>query len=64
MQDITEQIKEARKVADYTQQQVADLTGIALITYKQYEGGRRWPSYDYLLLLSSVLKTSFIIVGE
>ncbi|MBX3253897.1 MAG: helix-turn-helix transcriptional regulator [Chitinophagaceae bacterium] len=51
-------------MSGYTQQQVADLTGIALQSFQRIEAGTRWPSYEYLLLLSSVLKTAFVIEEE
>lgn len=61
MKLITEQIKSARLAAGLTQKQVAEKTGIALVSYKQIETGKRWPAYDYQVKLAAVLKTRFVI---
>ena len=45
---INEKIKEARKAAGLTQQQVADATGIDRQVYSMYERGARNPRLDKL----------------
>lgn len=53
-----EQLKMARLNMNYTQQQVADLMGIAKSTYCGYETGKRQPDVEKIKLLARILKTS------
>lgn len=53
-----EQLKMARLNINYTQQQVADLMGIAKSTYCGYETGKRQPDVEKIKLLARILQTS------
>lgn len=53
-----EQLKMARLNMNYTQQQVADLMGIAKSTYCGYETGKRQPDVEKIKLLARILQTS------
>lgn len=53
-----EQLKIARLNMNYTQQQVADLIGIAKSTYCGYETGKRQPDVEKIKLLARILHTS------
>lgn len=53
-----EQLKIARLNINYTQQQVADLMGIAKSTYCGYETGKRQPDVEKIKLLARILQTS------
>lgn len=59
-----EQLKMARLNMNYTQQQVADLMGIAKSTYCGYETGKRQPDVEKIKLLARVLQTSGDILLE
>lgn len=47
-------LKEIREMRGYTQQKAADLIGIALRTYQNYESGSRHPSYKRLVTICNV----------
>lgn len=60
----TEQLKMARLNMNYTQQQVADLMGIAKSTYCGYETGKRQPDVEKIKKLACILHTSGDILLE
>lgn len=51
-------LREARMRRGFTQPQLADILGVALRTYQQYEQGIRNPSFDSLVLLADTLDVS------
>lgn len=59
-----EQLKMARLNMNYTQQQVADLMGIAKSTYCGYETGKRQPDVEKIKKLACILQTSGDILLE
>lgn len=59
-----EQLKTARLNINYTQQQVADLMGIAKSTYCGYETGKRQPDVEKIKKLACILQTSGDILLE
>lgn len=48
-------IKQKRKDADLTQSQLAELSGVAVITIRQYESNKRQPRADQLRAIASAL---------
>ena len=52
---LSTRLKEARKKADLTQKEVAELTGIATTTYSGYERGKSDPDVNTLGRLMQVL---------
>lgn len=57
----SEKIKQLRKEKGFTQRQLADLTGIAEITIRQYEAGKYEPKLDKLRRIAAALNVS---IGE
>lgn len=57
----SEKIKRLRKENGFTQKQLADLTGIAEITIRQYEAGKYEPKLDKLRRIAAALNVS---IGE
>lgn len=55
MKSIGENIRYYRKEKGYTQKQLSELSGLALITIQQYESGKRTPQINQLKKLSSAL---------
>lgn len=53
--DIGHNIKSARNVAGLTQEELARQCGVATITIRQYESGKREPKYDTLERLADAL---------
>ncbi len=51
-------LREVRKERHFTQQTVADVIGVALRTYQQYEQGIREPNYTTLVALADFLEVS------
>ena len=51
-------LREARMARSLTQPQLAEVIGVALRTYQQYEQGIRNPSFDALVQLADVLDVS------
>lgn len=58
MVDIGEKIKEKRKEAGLTQSQLAELSGVASITIRQYESGKRQPRLEKLQKIANVFGIS------
>lgn len=56
--NIGSRIKEIRKAAGLTQSQLAELSGVAAITIRQYELGKRKPRMDQLERIASALGTT------
>ena len=54
----TTRLKEARTKQGLTQQNVADMLGVAFRTYQDYEGGKTYPSIDRLIKISDIFNTS------
>ena len=48
-------LKEARKWKNFKQKEMAELLGIKLRSYQQYEGGQRRPDYETLVALADYL---------
>jgi len=57
MQDMSigESIRLARKNQNLTQKKLAELSGVAEISIRQYEGGKRQPQFDKLVMLAKTL---------
>lgn len=53
--DIGFKIKEKRNAAGLTQSQLAELSGVAVITIRQYESNKRQPRADQLRAIASAL---------
>lgn len=53
--DIGLRIKEKRNAAGLTQSQLAELSGVAVITIRQYESNKRHPRADQLRAIASAL---------
>ena len=53
--DIGLRIKEKRKASVLTQSQLAELSGVAVITIRQYESNKRKPRADQLRSIASAL---------
>lgn len=53
--DIGLRIKEKRNAAGLTQSQLAELSGVAVITIRQYESNKRQPRADQLRAIASAL---------
>ena len=51
-------LREARIQQNKTQQEMADLIGVALQSYQRYEQGDREPSLSMLITLADVLEVS------
>ena len=51
-------LREARIQQNKTQQEMADLIGVALQSYQRYEQGDREPSLSTLVTLADVLEVS------
>ncbi len=56
--DIGLKIKEKRHAAGLTQSQLAELSGVAVITIRQYESNKRQPRADQLRSIASALNVS------
>ena len=54
-----EKIKAARTKAGYTQKKLAELSGVAEITIRQYESGKREPRNEQLLKIAQELNVNF-----
>ena len=52
---IGEKIKDYRKKAGFTQKQLAKECGVAEITIRQYESGKRQPRYEQLQIIAKAL---------
>lgn len=52
---IGERIKKFRKEAGFTQKQLATKCGVAEITIRQYESGKRQPRYEQLQIIAKAL---------
>jgi DNA-binding transcriptional regulator YiaG len=52
------EIKETREALGYTQQKLADLTGVQLRSYQRYEAGQRTPGKTWLMLFEIIIKKS------
>lgn len=55
MVPFTQRLKEARKCKNFKQKEMAELLGIKLRSYQQYEGGQRRPDYETLVALADYL---------
>lgn len=56
--EIGERIREARKSLGWTQQQLAEKAGVAAITIRQYEAGKRIPRLDQLQKIAKAMGVS------
>lgn len=56
--DFANRLKSARKGAGLTQEQLAAGCGLATITIRQYESGKREPRYDTVKQIAAFLHTS------
>lgn len=54
-----EKIKAERIRAGYTQKKLADLSGVAEITIRQYESGKREPRNEQLIKIAQTLNVNF-----
>lgn len=55
MLDVGEKIRVLRKKLDYTQQELAEKSGVAAVTIQQYERGVRVPKIDILVKIADAL---------
>ena len=55
---IGERLNKVRKSKGFTAQQMADVAGINLHSYRHYESNRRQPSYDILVKIVDKLDIS------
>lgn len=60
MKDFKVLLKEARLKSGLTQQEVADMVGIAQRTYSMYESGERSPKANVVIKLENALKCSHL----
>ena len=50
--DIGSKLKELRKAADLTQEQVAQILGTSRVNYTRYENGKVRPDYETIIKLA------------
>lgn len=63
--DFSKRLKGARKLAGLTQEQLAEGCGLATITIRQYESGKREPRYDTAKKIAAYLHISVgSLLGE
>ena len=55
---IGERIREARKLSKITQAQLAEKSGVAMISIHQYETGKRRPQIEQIQAIANVLGVS------
>lgn len=58
VEGFNERIREARKKANYTQEEVSEITKIARSTIANYETGRNQPDIETLGILIDLYKTN------
>lgn len=58
--DIGEKLRNARKLAKLTQEQLAQKSGVAAVTIRQYESGKHQPRLEQLSALSHALEISLL----
>ena len=58
MVDFGEKVKKLRHEKDLTQQQLAELLGVAVSAISSYESGNRYPSYEVLISLARIFHVS------
>ena len=54
MVNFGEKVKELRHTKNLTQQQLADLLGVAVSAISSYESGNRYPSYEVLISMARI----------
>lgn len=52
---IGDNIRQARKTSGFTQEQLAAKSGVATVTIRQYEGGKRQPRIEQLTAIANAL---------
>ena len=58
-------VRECRKIKRFTQKQMASELGVSEILWRQYESGRRTPTFDGLLALADYFDVSIdYLVGR
>lgn len=60
--EIGENIKQFRLTAKYTQKRLAEECGVAAITIRQYESGKREPNREMITKIAEVLRVSPVIL--
>lgn len=58
MVNFGEKVKKLRHEKDLTQQQLAELLGVAVSAISSYESGSRYPSYEVLISLARIFHVS------
>ena len=58
MVNFGDKVKELRHEKRLTQQQLAELLGVAVSAISSYESGSRYPSYEVLISLSRIFHVS------
>lgn len=58
MVNFGEKVKKLRHKKDLTQQQLAELLGVAVSAISSYESGNRYPSYEVLISLARIFHVS------
>ena len=53
-----QRIKDLREDADKTQQDIADIFGMYLTTYRRYETGEREPPFNFIIRLAKFYNIS------
>lgn len=61
--DNYQRIKDLREDADKTQQDIADIFGMYLTTYRRYENGEREPPFNFILRLAKFYNVSADYIG-
>ena len=51
-------LNEARKLKGFTAQQIADIAGVNLASYRKYESDDRQPSYEILVKIANKLEVT------
>jgi len=60
---LNQRLRELRKKAKYTQQELSEKIGVPLTTYANWEQGTRHPDYDVLVKLANIFycSTDFLL---
>lgn len=58
MREIGSALKKTRKAFHITQERMSEETGLAEKTIRDFENGKKCPSYDTIVIMSSYLRTN------
>lgn len=62
-QNTGDKIREYRKLAGLTQQELAQKSGISMMSIRRYEKGERNPTYETISKIANALETSITSLG-